>query len=239
MADYFSETFACMSIAYAAAHAEEPAEPGPMYEDLVDNGSNPLPISLSGLLELPQEAFEAYVRGTVLDIIKTEAAEVYEPEETDLTNPYSVVNNGDVWRMVEKDSVDFYRNGGAIGESRLVPIVNAEDAVSVEGGRRSLNQDAMNAAVADRLATPAGGYERAFEKDAQLGRIIQEYVKAHPSEEFTGQHYRELIARVKMEAAETEAERRRAELIEYVRTCLPGLDIALGGSSASSASSSA
>lgn len=238
MADYFSETFARMSVAYAAAHEDAPAGPGPSYETLpLEAVEEPLTAAEESLLLLPQESFEAYVRESVLDILKAEAAEAYVPEETDDTNLYSAINGGDIWRMVEADSIDFYRGGEAIGESRLIPMVNAEDAVSVEDGRRSLNQEAMNAAVAARLATPAGGYERAFEKDAHLMHIIHAYIKANPSEEFNGQHYRDFITAVKMEAAEAEAERRRVEVSAYVRGRMVELGMDPGESSPSASAS--
>lgn len=235
MADYFSETFARMSVAYAAAHADEPAAPGPSYEALaLEAAEEPLTAAEESLLQLPQESFEAYVRESVLDLIKFQAAEEYIPGETEGANPYSAVNKGDVWRMVEMDSIDFYHNGEAIGESRLVPMVNAEDAVTSEGGRRSLNQEAMNAAVAERMATPAGGYERAFEKDAHLMHIIQAYIKANPSEEFDGEHYRELVARIKMNYAEAEAERRRVEVSAYLRERMEELGMDLDETTPSS-----
>ena len=194
--EYFSETFACMSIAYAAAHAEEPAEPGPAYEPTVDgDGGDPLSISLVGLLTLTQAEFEVYVRTTAEELAAAEAAELYIPEETDGVTPYSAINGGDIWRMTEDDSVNFFHDGEALGVPGLAPGMNEEGA---------LDQDQLNAAVDERLAAPLGGYERVYQKDAQLMRVIGEYVKAHaegPKEE----HYREIVYCVKMELAEAAA----------------------------------
>ena len=58
--------------------------------------------------------------------------------------------------------------------------------------------------MTERLAAPPGGYERIYQKDAQLMRVIGEYVKAHaegPKEE----HYREIVYGVKIELAEAAA----------------------------------
>jgi hypothetical protein len=237
MADYFSETFALMSVAYAASHAEEPAGPGPIYEGLsledalrLKSAEDPLSPEEESLLLLSHDAFETYVRESVLGILKAEAAEAYVPEETDGVNSYSAINGDDVWRMMEVDSVDFFRGGEALGVPGLVAAMNEE------GG---LDQEILNASVAVRLASPAGGYERAFEKHARLEHIIQAYVKAHPSEEFNGQHYRDLISAVKMVAAEAEAERRRMEVMEYVRGRMVELGMDLSESPVSASSSSA
>jgi hypothetical protein len=97
--------------------------------------------------------------------------------------------------MTEDDSVNFFHGGDALGVPGLAPAMNEEGA---------LDQDQLNAAVAERLAIPLGGYERVYQKDAQLMRVIGEYVKAHaegPKEE----HYREIVYRVKMELAEAAA----------------------------------
>ena len=194
--EYFSETFARMSVAYAAAHAEEPAEPGPAYEPTVDgDGGDSLPISLVGLLTLSQAEFEDYVRTTAEELAAAEAAETYMPEETDGVTPYSAINGGDIWRMTEDDSVNFFHDGEALGVPGLAPVMNEEGA---------LDQDQLNAAVTERLAAPPGGYERIYQKDAQLMRVIGEYVKAHaegPKEE----HYREIVYGVKIELAEAAA----------------------------------
>ena len=165
--EYYSETFARMSVAYAAAHADEPTEPGPAYDPTITT-QHWLSVEEESVLQFSEDDFEAYIREKMLEIIKAEAEERYVPEETDGVNPYSAVNFGSVWRMVEMDTIDFYRNGEAIGESRLVPIMNAEDAIQSEEGRSSLNQDAMNELVAERMATPVGGYDRIFKMDKSL-----------------------------------------------------------------------
>lgn len=222
--DYYSETFASMSFAYAAAHAEEPAEPGPTYEPSIAITTNHLTAEEEAVLQLSQEEFEAHICEKTLAIIKAEATEVYVPEETDGANPYSAINFGSVWRMVEMDSIDFYHNGEAIGESRLVPIVNAEDAILSEGGKRSLNQEAMNQLVAERMATPPGGYERAFKMNASLTHLIRVYVDAHP-EGPKEEHYRELIDGVKMGAAEELAAEARAKQKEDIEERLRELGL--------------
>ncbi len=242
--DYYSETFASMSIAYAAAHAEEPTEPGPTYEASVsvNDVSGTLLFSLMDRLSLSQAEFEDWVRVSVQEQITAEATERYVPEETDGVNPYSAINSGDVWRMVEMDSIDFYRNGEAIGEKRIVPIVNAEDAILSEGGQRSLNQEAMNELVAERLATPAGGYERAFKMDKNLMNIIRAYVNTHP-EGPNEEHYRDLIYGVRQAAMEAAAEAERAKRKEDIGERLRemGLDYSMfeGGNVQEGASASA
>ena len=206
--EYYSETFARMSVAYAAAHEDAPTEPGPAYKPTVDDGSEPLPISLTEQLALSQEEFEAWVSAAVRALVDAEAAETYIPEETDGLISYSAVNGGDIWRMTEDDSVNFYRDGEALGVPGLYPVMNEE------GG---IDQDLLNGVVDVRLMTPSGGYERAHMKDAQLMRIIAAYVKGH-AEGPTEEHYRELINGVKMAMAEEEAaarvEKLKADLLE-------------------------
>ncbi len=205
--EYYSETFTRMSVAYAAAHSEEPAAPGPAYVPMVDDGDAPLPISLTERLALSQEEFEAWVRATVKELIEAEAAEQYVPEETDGLNTYSAVN-GDrewnpvgksrfrIWHAAEDDSVNFYHGGEDLGVPGLAPVFD-EDGM--------LDQARLNESVGGRIAAPPGGYGRVYEKDAELNRIINAYVKAHP-EGPKEEHYRELIHGMKMEAAEAVAE---------------------------------
>jgi hypothetical protein len=150
------------------------------------------------------------------EIIKAEAEERYIPNETDGVNPYSAVNFGSVWRMVEMESIDFYQNGEAIGQTRLVPIVNGEDAILSEGGQRSLNQDAMNKLVAERLATPAGEYDTIFKINRSLNYLIGAYVKAHP-EGPKEEHYRDLIYGVRLAAAEAVAEATREKVMQRIK----------------------
>jgi hypothetical protein len=217
--DYYSETFASMSIAYAAAHSEEPTTAGLAYVPTVDDGDAPLPITLTERLTLSQADFEAWVRSTVKELIDAEAAEQYVPEETDGVNTYSAVN-GDrewnsigksrlrIWHAAEDESVNFFHGGEDLGVPGLAPVFD-EDGM--------LDQAQLNGSVEARIAAPPGGYGRVYEKDAELNRIIREYVKAHP-EGPNEQHYRELIYQVKMEAAEAAAEaecvKRNADIAE-------------------------
>jgi hypothetical protein len=208
--EYYSETFARMSVAYAAAHAEEPAAPGPAYVSTVDDGDAPLPISLTERLSLSQTEFEAWVHTAVKEQIAAEAAERYISEETEGFKSYSVVN-GDhawgsnelrIWSAVEDDSVNFFHGGKDIGVSGLGAVFD-EDGF--------LDQARMNEAVEERIAAPPGGYERVYEKGGELNRIICAYVKAHP-EGPSEEHYRKIIDEVKMAAAEEAAEVERSRL---------------------------
>jgi hypothetical protein len=193
--EYFSETFAAMSMAYAAAHDGDPVESGPTYGAEVE--VEPLTTAEQALLQLSHADFEAYVRETAASLVAMTAAEKYIPEETDTGNTYSVFNGameeGDIWYSTEKDSLNFYRNGDALGVPGLFPIMNDEG---------ELDQEMLNEAVAARIANPEGGYAHVFEKDARLMRIIEEYVKGKEASGSvqTREHYRELIYSVKVEA---------------------------------------
>jgi len=231
MADYFSETFARMSVAYAASHADEPAEPGPAYMPTVEGAAAELTEEERVLLALPQTEFEAHICTMAEALMAAEAAEAYTPEEADGINSYSGINahihkskyGYDIWHTMEDDSVNFFHGGDALGVADLLPILNAEGQI---------DQDKLNAAVSARLAAPPGGYERAFEKDARIMRIIGEYVKAHaegPKEE----HYREIVYRVKMEAAEAAAAARVEELSLDIKARLTELGLEHFESSAS------
>ena len=232
MADYFSETFARMSVAYAAAHADEPAEPGPAYMPTVEGAAAELTEEEQALLALRQTEFEIHIRTMAEALVGAEAAEAYVPEETDGANSYSGINTHihkskygyDIWHSVEDDSVNFFHGGDALGVGDLVPALNAEGKI---------DQAQLNVGVAARLAAPPGGYERAFEKDARIMRIIGEYVKAHaegPKEE----HYREIVYRVKMEAAEAAAAARVEALSLDIKARLTELGLEHFESSASS-----
>ncbi len=236
--EYYSETFARMSVAYAAAHAEEPAAPGPAYVPTVDDGGAPLSIALTERLALPQAEFEAWVRATVKELIDAEAAERYVPEETDGVNPYSDVNgdrewgkNGErLWRAMEDDSVNFFHGGEDLGVPGLAPVFD-EDGL--------LDQARLNGSAEGRIAAPPGDYDRVYEKDAELNRIIGAYVKVH-SEGPGEQHYRELIHGMKTQAAEAAAEtarvKRKEDICERIREF--GLDYSVFESAGATATAS-